>query len=595
MSPLNQIIEHRPGILVVDDTPDNLSMISSVLSDSYPVRVANSGRKALMIAGSERPPALILLDIMMPDMDGYETCRQLKLNPDTCGIPVIFLTAKADAEDEEHGLALGAVDYITKPVNPAILLARIRTQLALKAATDYLRDENRNLEAQVAKRTQQAFYDELTKLPNRRLLSERMEVAQTISKRSNQFGALMYLDMDKFKLLNDTKGHDYGDLLLREVANRLNACVRDADAVARMGGDEFVVVVEMLGQCANEAAAQAEILAEKIRHALNQPYQLRDYKHHSSPSIGVVLFRGMTPDIPTLIKQADSAMYQAKQAGRNSVRFFDPVLQADLKRRMALEAELYHALARREFRLYYQVQVDRNLQPHGVEALLRWEHPQRGLLTPEAFLSPLEGTDLIISTGAWVLATACQQLATWANNPLTAHLSIAVNISAKQFRAPDFVQDVQDILLNTGAKPEKLLLEFTESVALDHVDAAIVKMHALKALGVRLSMDDFGMGYSSLRYLKQLHLDQVKIDQSFIAGIEQSSDDEAIVRTIIAMGKALGLKVIAEGVETPQQWKFLDRHGCDIFQGYLFRKPKPAEVFTHWLSLQNTAGAVANS
>jgi diguanylate cyclase (GGDEF)-like protein len=282
MSQTPQIIE-RPIVLVVDDTPDNLALISGVLSETYPVRVANSGEKALKIALSERPPALILLDIMMPVMDGYETCRQLKLNPRTCSIPVIFLTAKTETEDEEKGFALGAVDYITKPISPSILMARIRTHLALKAANDYLRDENRLLEEQVARRTQEAFYDELTKLPNRRLLMERLNVALSISKRNNQYGAIMFLDLDKFKLLNDTQGHDIGDLLLIEVANRLAGCTRDVDAVARLGGDEFVVVLEMLNHCAHEAATQAEVIGEKIRHALNQPYQLKGYMF--SPTI----------------------------------------------------------------------------------------------------------------------------------------------------------------------------------------------------------------------------------------------------------------------------------------------------------------------
>lgn len=525
----------------------------------------------------------------MPEMDGYETCRQLKLNPNTCGIPVIFLTAKADVEDEEKGLALGAVDYITKPISPSILMARIRTQLSLKAATDFLRDENRSLEEQVAKRTQQAFYDELTKLPNRRLLIERMNVAMLISKRNNQFGALMFLDLDKFKLLNDTQGHDIGDLLLIEVANRLAACTRDVDAVARLGGDEFVVVLEMLSHSAQEAATQAEIIGEKIRHALNQPYQLKSYTHHASPSIGVVLFKGQETAFETLLKQADSAMYEAKQAGRNGMRFYDPDLQADLLRRISLEAELHQALEKDQFRVLYQVQVNRALHPLGAEALIRWAHPQRGLLSADDFLSPLEESGLIISIGLWVLKTVCQQLVAWEKSSLTKHLTLAVNVSANQFREPNFVDQVAHILQETGASASLLKLELTESTVLGSVDQAMLKMRALKQMGVTLSMDDFGMGYSSLRYLKRLALDQIKIDKSFVRGLESDLDDAAIVRTIIVMGNALGLSVIAEGVETQAQWEYLDKHGCDVFQGYLFSQPTRADELLTWLNQRGRA------
>lgn len=579
----------RPIILVVDDMPDNLALISSVLSETYPVRVANTGEKALKIATSEDPPALILLNVLMSGIDSYETCRQLKLNPNTCGIPVIFLTAKADTADEERGFALGAVDYITQPINPSILMARIRTQLSLKAATDFLRDENRSLEEQVIKRTRQAFYDELTKLPNRRLLMERLHVTQSISKRNNQYGALMFLDLDKFKLLNDSQGHDIGDLLLVEVANRLTNCIRDVDAVARFGGDEFVVVLEMLSHSAHDAATQAEVIGEKIRHALNEPYQLRGYTHHTSPSIGVVLFKGQETSVNELLKQADSAMYEAKQGGRNGMRFYDPVLQADLQRRIALESELYRALQKDQFRVLYQVQVDHALHPLGAEALLRWAHPQRGLLTPDEFFSPLEATGLIVSIGLWVLSTVCRQLVAWEKNPLTDHLTLAVNVSTKQFREPDFVEQVTHILQETGANPNRLKLELTESTVLENVDSAMLKMQALKDLGVSLSMDDFGMGYSSLRYLKRLPLDQIKIDQSFVRGIERDVDDAAIVRTIIVMANALGLSVIAEGVETQSQWKFLDKHGCDVFQGYLFSKATRADEFIAWLNQRGNA------
>jgi EAL domain-containing protein (putative c-di-GMP-specific phosphodiesterase class I) len=311
---------------------------------------------------------------------------------------------------------------------------------------------------------------------------------------------------------------------------------------------------------------------------------LNSYTHYTSPSIGVVLFKGQSLSVDELLKQADSAMYEAKQAGRNGVRFYDPMLQADLQRRIALESELYEALEKDQFRVLYQVQVDRALHPLGAEALIRWAHPQRGLLAPDDFFSPLEETGLIIAIGFWVLKTVCQQLVAWEKSPLTDHLTVAVNISTKQFREPDFAEQVACILQETGAKPNHLKLELTESTVLENVDSAILKMQVLKDLGISLSMDDFGMGYSSLRYLKRLSLDQIKIDQSFVCGIEHDEDDAAIACTIIVMGKALGLSVIAEGVETQGQWEYLDKHGCDIFQGYLFSQPTHADEFCAWLN-----------
>jgi diguanylate cyclase (GGDEF)-like protein len=583
MNSAHDIVIERPVVLVVDDTPDNLAMISHIVKDSYHVRVANNGEKGLKIAFSDSPPELILLDIMMPGMDGYEMCRQLKLNPATRDIPVIFLTAKTEIADEEMGLALGAVDYITKPISPPILMARIRTHLTLKASTDLLRDENRFLESEVVKRTQEAFYDALTDLPNRRLLMDKLSVALEMSEQDEQYGAVMFLDLDQFKALNDSKGHHVGDMLLIEVALRLTSCIRELDTVAHLGGDKFVVVLEMLGHHAQEAETQAEQMGKKIRHALSQSYPLKNYVHDIRPNMGVVLFKGARSTVDALLQQADIARQHAKTAGRNEMRFYDPVLQADVQRCLALKTELHLALEKEQFRVLYQIQVDSALTPLGAEGLLRWAHPQRGLLQPDAFMSLLAEMGLSVTLGGWVLKTVCQQLVHWENNRFTEHLTLAVNISTQQFHQPDFVEQLHDILQETGANPARLKLELTESTMLENVDSAILKMQALKNLGVSLSMDDFGMGYSSLRYLKRLCLDQIKIDQTFVRGIEFDTDDAAIVRTIIAMGNALDLSVIAEGVETQAQWKFLERQGCDVFQGFLFGQPTPADEFYTWL------------
>lgn len=430
-----------------------------------------------------------------------------------------------------------------------------------------------------AKIHQLAFYDALTNLPNRRLLQDRLQQAFSVSARNSQHGAVMFLDLDHFKTLNDTKGHDIGDLLLLEVARRVQLCVRDGDTVSRLGGDEFVVVLETLSETAHEAATQAELVAEKIRAALNQPYQLKEHLYHTTPSIGIVLFMGYQDSLDDLLKHADTAMYQAKTAGRNTIRFYDPAMQAALEARTVLEDELRSALEKRQFHLHYQIQVDSLRRPLGAEVLLRWEHPERGMVSPAEFIPLTEDTGLIVPIGLWVLQTACAQLKAWQHEVLMRDLTLAVNVSAKQFRQADFVAQVQHVLLESGAKPSHLKLELTESTVLENVEDTIAKMRALKLLGVSFSMDDFGTGYSSLQYLKRLPLDQIKIDQSFVRDIASDPNDAAIVQTIIAMTEVLGLNVIAEGVETEAQHVYLDQHGCHAFQGYLFSKPVTVEQF----------------
>jgi diguanylate cyclase (GGDEF)-like protein/PAS domain S-box-containing protein len=426
---------------------------------------------------------------------------------------------------------------------------------------------------------QLAFYDALTRLPNRRLLMDRLQQALAVSDRNGQHGAIMFLDLDHFKTLNDTKGHEIGDLLLIEVAARLSSCVRDGDTVARLGGDEFVVVLETLSIDAHKAAAQAERVAEKMQTALNQPYQLKDTAHHATPSIGIAMFKGNQHGVDDLLKHADIAMYQAKTAGRNAIRFYDPVTQSAIETRADMETELRVALQERQFQLYYQVQVDSLHRPLGAEVLLRWMHPERGLIPPVQFIPLMEESGLIVPVGLWVLQAACEQLRAWQSNVLTCDLTVAVNVSAKQFRQRDFVARVQRALHESGAKPSHLKLELTESVILENVENTIAKMRELKLLGVSFSMDDFGTGYSSLQYLKQLPLDQIKIDRSFVNDITSDMNDAAIVQAIIAMSDALGLNVIAEGVETDGQREFLDKHGCHAFQGYLFGKPLPLPEF----------------
>jgi diguanylate cyclase (GGDEF)-like protein/PAS domain S-box-containing protein len=424
-----------------------------------------------------------------------------------------------------------------------------------------------------------AYYDTLTKLPNRRLLQDRFGLALAISERSGSYGVVLFLDLDKFKTLNDTLGHGYGDLLLIEVAGRIKACVREMDTVARMGGDEFVVLIEEVSSDAEEATQKAVHIAEKVRSALAQPYFLEGHEQHSSPSIGVCLYRGRAESVESLLKHADMAMYQAKASGRNTVCFFDPVMQQAVEGHAALEADLRRAVSLQQLRLYYQIQLDNEHRPLGAEALLRWIHPTRGMVSPAQFIPLAEETMLILEIGHWVLESACRQLKLWEQHARTCDLTIAINVSAQQFAMPDFVGQVAAVLRKHRVDPARLKLELTESVVLDDVQGTVGIMHALKGLGVGLSMDDFGTGYSSLSYLKLLPLDQLKIDQSFVRDITSDPNDAVLVQTIIDMARNFRLNVIAEGVETEAQLAFLKEHGCMAYQGYLFSKPVPIEEF----------------
>jgi len=422
-----------------------------------------------------------------------------------------------------------------------------------------------------------AFYDPLTGLPNRRLLLDRLQHALALAARNRHSGALLFIDLDNFKALNDTLGHDKGDLLLQQIALRLAACVRKSNTVARFGGDEFVVMLEELSVKPRIAAAQAEFVAEKVLASFHDPFQLGGYDYHSTPSIGVALFNKQDNNLEELLKRADLAMYQAKASGRNAIRFFDPEMQAIITARVNLEREFRKSLQLSEFVLHYQPQTDGLGHVIGVEALVRWRHPRQGLVFPQVFIPLAEETGLIMRLGQWVLETACKQLAAWANQPAVSDVSIAVNVSARQFRHPEFVDQALAVIKQTGADPRRLKLELTESVLVENLEDTIAKMSTLKAHGVGFSLDDFGTGYSSLSYLKRLPLDQLKIDQSFVRDVLTDANDAAIARTIVALGQTLGLEVIAEGVETEDQRDFLAEFGCHAYQGNLFSRPLPAE------------------
>jgi diguanylate cyclase (GGDEF)-like protein/PAS domain S-box-containing protein len=429
---------------------------------------------------------------------------------------------------------------------------------------------------------QLAFYDPLTKIPNRRLLYDRLQQIVLATIQDKLWGVILVLDLDDFKVINDTQGHAVGDLLLVEVVSRIQRTVHADDTVARIGSNSFIVVLKMNADNEAQASVVAKAIAERIHDFVAQPCDLAGLELHPASSIGITLFHGQTHGAAELLRMADSAIHQAKKSGRNSVRFFDPKIQEGLELRTQMEVLLRKAIPS-QLRLYYQLQVDSSDRVLGAEVLVRWQHPDQGMVSPAAFIPLAEETGLILPLGLWVLETACQQLKVWEADSLKRHLTLAVNVSAKQFHQADFVQQVLTVLAQTGADPFKLKLELTESLLLESVEVIIDKMTQLKKVGVRFSLDDFGIGYSSLAYLKRLPLDQLKIDQSFVRDLSVDANDAAIVRAVIVLGNSLGLSVIAEGVETAEQRNFLAVHGCTQYQGYLFSKPLPLDAFEELL------------
>lgn len=424
-----------------------------------------------------------------------------------------------------------------------------------------------------------AFYDALTKLPNRRLLLDRFAHALSCSERPQGYGAILYLDLDRFKILNDTFGHHHGDLLLVEVGKRIRSALAPVITVARIGGDEFIVLVEDIDPVPEIASQKISLLAETLRSLLAKPYQIKGRDYFGSTSIGIALFHGKQSSVEEVLKQADMALYQAKNTGRNTCIFFDPSLQEAVESRAALEKDLRQALEEKQFEIYYQIQVDNHGVPTGAEALIRWMHPVKRLIPPSDFIPVAEECMLIIEVGKWVMDEACRRLALWSTSSLTSSLSLAVNVSGHQFAMHDFVSLVSECISRHRINPRRLKLEITETVVINDLKEVIAKMRGLKELGVCLSLDDFGTGYSSLQYLKQLPLDQLKIDKSFVRDMFSNESNSMMVRSIIDMARNFGLEVIAEGVESEAQLAFLKQHECMAYQGYFFSKPVPLDDF----------------
>jgi diguanylate cyclase (GGDEF)-like protein/PAS domain S-box-containing protein len=698
-------------ILIVDDNPLNLSVIVDHLEgQSYQVTVAQGGEEALKRAEFVQPD-LILLDVMMPGIDGFETCRRLKARPATAGIPVIFMTALADIHDKVAAFTAGGVDYVSKPFQVEELLARVETHLSLRAAQRRLAAQNLELQEEIeARRSAEsalrlselryrrlfetandgillldceteevtdanpafvsmlgedhagllgrklsdlppfrnvaacrttvaelqqletikyddwvlqagdgssidvevignlyradnakivqcnfrnisdrkeaearvrymALHDALTGLPNRTMLADRLSVAIAQARRNQKKVAVLMLDLDHFKHINDSLGHHVGDQLLEAVAGRLRGCLRESDTAARLGGDEFVIALADVGD-----PDDAKVVAAKVLAALTEVFPIDHHRLHVGVSIGISLFPGDGEDSAALLRAADMAMYDAKESGRGAYRFFTPELNEAAQRQHTLATDIHGACERGEFVLHYQPQISvQTGQITGMEGLLRWNHPREGLIAPALFIPLLEELGLIVDVGKWVLETACRQNADWQAEGLPP-IRLAVNLSAQQFYRGDIVRIVKDALDGAKLEPRWLELELTESLTLDDSEATLHTMRELKALGVALSLDDFGTGWSSLSYLRRFPLDRIKVDRSFMRDVTSHSNTAAVVHSIFNLARSLGVDCVAEGVETTEQLGYLQKELCDEFQGYLFSEPLNAQDMSRLLS-----------
>lgn len=569
----------RQSILIVDDTPANLRVLLEHLqANGFLVLVAEDGEEGVQRA-EYACPDLILLDVKMPGIDGFEACRQLKSNPKTRDIPVIFMTVLDDENDKVAGFAAGGVDYITKPFQIAEVMARVRTHLSLRAAEAQLKAQNRQLQQEIMVREQaeaelqtQATHDALTGLPNRRLLLDRLRQAIVCARRDSQRFVVCFIDLDRFKWINDSLGHEAGDILLKTVANRIVGSLRESDTVARLGGDEFVLLLRDL-----DDVEQALLKIRRVTAAVSQPIQLGEHEVTVTCSVGCSAYPADGEEATDLLKFADCAMYRAKEAGRNNLQLYNTELRRSLEERVRLEGELRHAIEHGQLTLHYQPQVDlRRGEIVGVEALLRWQNPELGDVAPNRFIPVAEEAGLIGPIGEWVLYQACAQNRAWQQAGLPC-IRMAVNLSARQIAHGDVEALIARTLATTGLDPAWLELELTETVSMEEPDRVIQLMTRLKAMGVSLAIDNFGTGYSNLQYLKRFPVDRLKLDGSFVRELTQCPRSLAIADAIIAMSHRLDLQVVAEMVETEGQLQLLAGHDCDQIQGYYFSPALPAD------------------
>lgn len=570
-----------PKILVVDNRKENLSAIETLLRPvGAEIFAARSGQEALLSV-LEHNFSLILLDVQMPDMDGFEVAKQLKQNDLFKYIPIIFVTAVSREQHQVFkGYECGAVDYLFKPIFPEILMAKVRTFLYLAQKTMELERTHQELLQANNRLAEIAHYDPLTKLANRALFRIFLTKAISEAKRYGRKCALLFLDLDHFKDINDTMGHDAGDLLLCKVALLLEDCCRESDLIARLGGDEFALI---LGDIQNPQ--DGTDIAQKILKQLSFPHDLRGTKHFVSSSIGIAICPDDGGDVEGLAKAADLAMYQAKEGGRNTYRFFSRELQNQTQIALRLEVQLREALKRKEFFALYQPIVEtKSGHCKGLEALIRWNSSERGLVCPGEFISAAEKTRLILPIGFWILNKASGTLKNWSTLPFSISLTVAVNLSILQLNQINFESQVEKVLMETGIEPSLLELEITENAFMKNPNAVRSTLDAIRQLGVKIAIDDFGTGFSSMKYLQVLPVDTLKIDQSFIRDIGRNKKGEAIIRAIIALAHNLGLSTIAEGVEMEEQAQFLKEHDCDYLQGFHFSHPLPEDKVAGYLA-----------
>jgi diguanylate cyclase (GGDEF)-like protein len=571
-----------PSLLVVDDTVENIHELVEALKTDYRIRVACSGAKALEVVQGTMPPDLILLDIVMPEMDGYEVCRRIKAMPAGKYIPILFVTVVNAPQDKVKGFDLGAADYITKPFDIDEVRARIRTHLELAHLHRFLEDLVTQRTAMLLLSEERyrilTHRDALTGLPNRLLFAELVTHAILHAERGGSQFALLHLDLDNFKTINESLGHAHGDNLLIAVGRRLQALLPESDAIGRIGGDEFNILLD-----SSADMPAADLMAQRMIDALSEPFPLDGSSIYVSASIGIAIYPTDGRDAETLQTSADAAMHQAKAQGRGMLRFFSPDLTQRSRARLELEADLRQALERDELVLYYQPQVDLvSGEIVGLEALVRWQHPERGFVMPGDFIPLAEESGLVVRLGDWVLREACRQIGLWDKAGL-APQRIAVNVSAVQLSRGQLAESIRTILRDSGVAPERLELEITESFVMVDRQQSFATLSALKSLGVKLSIDDFGTGYSSMSYLQQLEVHKLKVDISFVRDMTTNSGNASIVKAVIALGHSLGLEIIAEGVEEQGQAHFLHSLHCDVMQGYLVSRPLPADAMTEFL------------
>jgi len=575
--------EHPPSLLVVDDVPENVHELLEALRDEYRVQVASHGARALEIVNGPTPPDLVLLDIVMPDMDGYEVCRRIKQTPLGARLPVIFVTVVDATDQKVRGFELGAADYITKPFDIDEVRARIRHHLELSRLRRFLEDllSQRTAMLQVSEEKYRTLVhrDPLTGLPNRVLFAELLQHAVRNAERNESPFALLLLDLDNFTTINESLGHSIGDQLLIEVGRRLAAVVPDGDTLARVGGDEFDMLVEL-----HRNAPSPDLLAQHLLDALAEPFHVGGKTVYVNASVGIAIHPTDGTDAETLQSNANAALHQAKVQGPGMMRFFSPEMSVRARERLALEADLRQAVEHGELRLHYQPLISlSDGRIAGLEALVRWEHPERGLVPPSDFIPLAEENGMIVSIGAWVVREACRQIRAWRDAGLAVP-RVAVNVSAVEFARGRLVETWSAALADSGVNAGNIELELTETAFIADSANSFGTVARLKALGLSVAIDDFGTGYCSLGYLQQLAVDKLKVDRSFVADMTTHEGNASIVKAVIALGHSLGLRIVAEGVETMEQAARLRELGCDIMQGYLASRPLPADETSRYMA-----------